>query len=115
VQVNGHVVRDPETWVDVVRDRVSIDGAPLRPRAKEVWVLHKPVGYVTTAADEHGRDTVYALLPDDAAWLAPVGRLDRDSRDCCCSPTTATWRMRSRAPATKLPKTYEVRVQGPPG
>lgn len=115
VQVNGHVVRDPETWVDVVRDRVSIDGAPLRPRAKEVWVLHKPVGYVTTAADEHGRDTVYALLPDDAAWLAPVGRLDRDSSGLLLFTNDSDLAHAISAPATKLPKTYEVRVKGHPG
>src|SRR5688500_16877185 len=79
VQVNGQIVRDPETWIDPVRDKVLCDGAALRARRKEVWMLHKPVGYVTTARDERDRTTVYALLPKDLPWLAPVGRLDVDT------------------------------------
>ena len=112
VQVNGRTVRDPEAWVDAVRDRVLVDGAPLRARAKEVWVLHKPVGYVTTAADEHGRDTVYALLPADAAWLAPVGRLDQDSSGLLLFTNDSDLAHAISAPASKLPKTYVVRVKG---
>lgn len=115
VQVNGRIVRDPEAWCDVVRDRVVVDGEPLRARGKEVWVLHKPVGYVTTAADEHDRDTVYALLPADAAWLAPVGRLDRDSSGLLLFTNDSDLAHAITAPASKLPKTYEVRVKGAPG
>jgi pseudouridine synthase len=115
VQVNGRTVRDPETWVDSVKDRVTIDGAPLRARAKQVWVLHKPVGYVTTADDEHGRDTVYALLPDDAAWLAPIGRLDQDSSGLLLFTNDSDLAHAITALASKLPKTYEVRVKGHPG
>jgi pseudouridine synthase len=115
VQVNGHVVRNPETWVDPVRDRVTCDGAPVRARAKEVWVLHKPTGYVTTADDEHGRDTVYALLPEDAAWLAPVGRLDRDSSGLLLFTNDSDLAHAITAPTSKLPKVYEVRVKGHPG
>ena len=79
VQVNGRVVRDVDFWVDAVRDKVLCDGAPLRAQKKEVWMLHKPVGCVTTARDEHDRATVYELLPKDLPWLAPVGRLDQDT------------------------------------
>jgi 23S rRNA pseudouridine2605 synthase len=112
-QVNGRVVRDPETWVDPARDRVLVDGAPLRARGKEVWALHKPVGYVTTAADEMGRDTVYALLPADATWLGPVGRLDQDSSGLLLFTNDSDLAHAITAPASKLPKTYEVRCKGP--
>ena len=115
VQVNGRTVHDPETWVDAVRDRVLVDNAPLQARRKEVWVLHKPIGYVTTAADEHGRDTVYALLPADATWLAPVGRLDQDSSGILLFTNDSDLAHAITAPASKLPKTYEVRVKGHPG
>src|SRR5215212_4455197 len=30
VRVNGRVVDDPDTWVDLERDRVAFDGKPLR-------------------------------------------------------------------------------------
>lgn len=112
VTVDGRCVRNPDTWVDPVRDRIAVDGAPLQARAREVWLLHKPVDYVTTAADEHDRATVYALLPADAAWLAPVGRLDRDSSGLLLFTNDSDLAHAITAPATKLPKTYLVRVKG---
>jgi 23S rRNA pseudouridine2605 synthase len=112
VQVGGCTVHDPDAWIDPARDRVTLDGAPLRARAKEVWALHKPVGYVTTADDEHGRDTVYSLLPADATWLAPVGRLDRDSSGLLLFTNDSDLAHAITAPASKLPKTYEVRCKG---
>lgn len=112
VQVNGRTVRDPATWVDAVRDRVLVDGAPLRARAKEVWALHKPTGYVTTAADEHGRDTVYALLPADHTWLGPVGRLDQDSSGLLLFTNDSDLAHAITDPKTKLAKVYEVRCKG---
>lgn len=115
VQLNGRVIRDPETWVDTVRDRVLLDAAPLRARAKEVWALHKPVGYVTTAADEHGRDTVYALLPADATWLAPIGRLDQDSSGLLLFTNDSDLAHAINAPASKLAKVYVVRCKGAVG
>ncbi len=112
VQVNGRTVRDPETWVDLVRDKVLIDGAPMRARAKEVWALHKPVGYVTTAADERGRTTVYALLPEGHTWLGPVGRLDQDSSGLLLFTNDSDLAHAITAPASKLAKVYEVRCKG---
>jgi 23S rRNA pseudouridine2605 synthase len=112
VRVGGRVVRDPEVWVDPVRDAVHLDGEPLRARAKEVWALHKPVGYVTSAADEHDRDTVYALLPPDTTWLAPIGRLDRDSSGLLLFTNDSDLAHGIISPESKLPKTYVVRCKG---
>lgn len=114
VQVNGRVVRDPQTWVDVVRDKVVLDGDAVRARAKQVWMLHKPVGYVTTAKDEHGRETVYALLPKDLTWLAPVGRLDRDSSGLLLFTNDHDLALAILQPTGKLPKTYDVRIKDHP-
>lgn len=112
VQVNGRVVRDPDAWVDPVRDRLALDGAPVRAHRKEAWMLHKPVGVVTSARDEHGRDTVYALLPRDLPWLAPVGRLDQDTSGLLLFTNDSDFAHAITAPASKLPKTYEVRCLG---
>jgi 23S rRNA pseudouridine2605 synthase len=75
-------------------------------------MLHKPVGYVTTADDEQGRDTVYALLPPDATWLGPVGRLDQDSSGLLLFTNDSDLAHAITAPATKLPKVYEVLCRG---
>ena len=112
VQVNGQVVRDPDVWIDLVRDKVLCDGAALRAQKKEVWMLHKPVGYMTTASDERDRATVYALLPKDLPWLAPVGRLDQDTSGLLLFTNDSDLANAITDPATKLGKTYEARCAG---
>ena len=112
VQVNGHVVRDPGTWIDPVRDKVLCDGASLRAKKKEVWMLHKPAGCVTTARDERDRTTVYSLLPKDLPWLAPVGRLDQDTSGLLLFTNDSDLANAITAPGSGLAKTYEVRCAG---
>ncbi|MBL9077052.1 MAG: rRNA pseudouridine synthase [Planctomycetes bacterium] len=112
VQVNGRTVRDPDTWVDPVRDRLALDGSAAQAARKEVWMLHKPTGLVTTARDEHGRDTVYALLPPDLPWLAPVGRLDQDTSGLLLFTNDSDLAHSITEPATELAKTYEAECRG---
>jgi len=50
--------------------------------SKNLLALNKPKGYIVTRSDEHGRKTVYDLLPAwvfDDGWM-PIGRLDLESK-----------------------------------
>jgi 23S rRNA pseudouridine2605 synthase len=40
VQVNGRVVRDPNQWIDMERDRLRLDGKPLRSRDRVYLLLY---------------------------------------------------------------------------
>src|SRR5712675_1332308 len=71
VRVNGKVVQDPDHWVDMDRDRITLDGKPLHNAAKVYLLLYKPKGYLTTWRDPEGRPTVYDLIRDVGAWLSP--------------------------------------------
>ena len=51
VRVNGKIVRNPDHWVDLDRDRVTLDGKPLRAASKTYILLYKPKGYLTTYRD----------------------------------------------------------------
>ena len=83
-------------------------------------MLNKPRGVVTTAEDEKGRPTVYALLSQHSAagetvtksqaWLAPVGRLDKASEGLLLMTNDSEWGARITAPETHLDKTYHVQV-----
>jgi 23S rRNA pseudouridine2605 synthase len=111
VRVNGRVVRDPEYPVRDGLDRVELDAAAVDPATRIHLALNKPRGLVTTAADEHGRDTVYRCL-DGAGlpWLAPVGRLDRASEGLLLFSNDPAWAARITDPATGPDKTYHVQV-----
>ncbi len=110
VRVNGAVVRNPDHWVDLDRDRVSLDGKPLRSAAKTYVLLYKPKGYLTTYRDPEGRPTVYDLLADAGRWLAPVGRLDLDTSGLLLMTNDTDFAERVANPQRKVPKTYQVKT-----
>lgn len=115
VGVDGRVQRDPERPTDASRERITLDGEPLGARAFRYLAMNKPRGYVTTASDERGRATVYALLADaDLPWLAPVGRLDKASEGLLLFTNDSAWAARITSPDTHVHKTYHVQVDGLP-
>src|SRR5262245_33037352 len=79
VRVNGKIVRNPDHWIDLATDRISLDGKPLEASLKMYLLLYKPKGYLTTYKDPEGRPTVYDLVTEAGTWLSPVGRLDLDT------------------------------------
>jgi 23S rRNA pseudouridine2605 synthase len=116
VSINGRVARDPEAPVDAERDRIALDGRDIRAADRIYLMLNKPRGYVTTASDEHGRDTVYALLADAGLpWIAPVGRLDKASEGLLLLTNDSVWAARITAPESHIEKTYHVQIDRLPG
>src|SRR6266498_3090596 len=79
VRVNGRLIQTPDHWVDLDRDRVTLDGKPVQAQERRYILLYKPKGYITSYGDPEHRPTVYDLITDLGIWLVPVGRLDQDS------------------------------------
>ena len=116
VSLNGKVGRNPETPVSG-KQQIAVDGKLVAAHAKSYLMMNKPRGVVTTAADEKGRQTVYALLHSEsnvrqegAPWVAPVGRLDQASEGLLLLTNDSEWGARIAAPETHLAKTYHVQV-----
>jgi 23S rRNA pseudouridine2605 synthase len=128
VRLNEVVRFDPQTPVHLTRDRILVDDRPIEAGEKIYLVMNKPRGLVTTAADEKGRETVYSILERsgsaaegvnsssgpsprlNAAWVAPVGRLDKASEGLLLLTNDSEWGARVAAPETHLPKTYHVQI-----
>ncbi|HKS24740.1 MAG TPA: pseudouridine synthase [Thermoanaerobaculia bacterium] len=110
VQVNGRVVRDPDAWVDLGRDRVSFDGKPLRRSAPLYLLMYKPKGYLTTYRDPAGRPTIYDLLPEGTPYVSPVGRLDLDTSGLLILTNDTQLAERLTNPDYHVPKTYLVKA-----
>ncbi len=112
VSVNGKVHRDPEFPTVLEGDRIAVGQRVIEKTAAVYFVMNKARGVVTTAADEKGRETVYGLLPKDAPWVGPVGRLDKASEGLLLLTNDSEWAARISDPASHLPKTYHVQVAG---
>jgi pseudouridine synthase len=110
VKVNGRVVQDPDAWVDLERDSVTLDDAPVVARERIYLLLNKPAGYITTYRDPEGRPTVYDLLPDRERYLFPVGRLDLDTSGLLLMTNDTEFAERLTNPAHHVPKTYQVKA-----
>jgi len=110
VKLNGAVRRDPETPTRMAKDQISVDDRPVKASEKRYYLLNKPRGVVTTAADEKGRETVYEYLPKTLSWTAPVGRLDKASEGLLLLTNDSEWAARIAAPETHLDKTYHVQI-----
>ena len=113
VTVNGEPARLGQR-ADPDRDEILVDGRPLAPRAKPVYILlNKPRGYVTTLSDEQGRKTVAELVADCGARVYPVGRLDLDSEGLLLLTNDGDWAQHLLHPSHEAEKTYHVSVFGP--
>ncbi len=114
VTVEGARVTDPARDVDG-DSLVAVDGRPVSgPEPRVVYVVHKPVGVVSTARDTHGRPTVIALVPPDGLRLYPVGRLDADSSGLILLTNDGELANLLTHPSFEIPKTYLARVGGGP-
>ena len=106
----GHVT-DPALDVDDSRV-VEVDGRRVMPEPREVHMLNKPTGVVSTAADTHGRPTVTDLVPSERR-LYPVGRLDADTTGLILLTNDGDLANRLIHPSYEVPKTYRALVEPP--
>jgi 23S rRNA pseudouridine2605 synthase len=113
VTVGGEIVTDPARDVDV-GDDVRVKGEPVAAEAREVWLVNKPVGVVSTAR-EPGRRTPVVDLVETEARLYPVGRLDADSSGLLLLTNDGELANRLTHPRYEVPKAYVARLKKPIG
>ena len=113
VKVNGKVAllgqkADPET------DTVEVDGQVVEARKDLLYyLLHKPVGIVTTNANRQGQRTVRDLLSQHLRGkIFPVGRLDKDTSGLLLLTNDGVLAYRLTHPKFDHEKEYEVTVKG---
>ena len=114
VTVNGKVITSPALNV-TPRDRITISGHPLPPEEPaRLWLYYKPEGLVTSEADEKGRETVFANLPEDMPRVMSIGRLDLNSEGLLLLTNDGALKRKLELPSTGWLRKYRVRVNGNP-
>ncbi len=113
ITVNG-TIADLGRRIDADNDAVEVDGVPVGVAADLVWfLLNKPGGVLSTAADTHDRKTVVELVPDDVrVW--PVGRLDMDTEGLLIMTNDGDLTHRLTHPSFGVTKEYIAELDGTP-
>ncbi len=112
VKVNGRVVRNPDHWVESIKDVVHLDGLKVREQKKIYLALNKPTGVVTSFGDNRNRPTVYDYLKKLDRWVFPVGRLDMDTSGLLLLTNDTEYGEALLEPESKISKVYYVKVSG---
>ena len=108
VTVNGEVVTELGTKVNVLKDEVRFNGERLKGEEKVYIVMNKPKGYVTTASDPHADKTVMDLLKGCHYRVFPVGRLDKSTTGVLMFTNDGEMAERLTHPSFDKKKIYQV-------
>lgn len=111
ISVNGSTARLGQR-IDPASDVVELDGSRVPLGAELVhYLLNKPPGVVTSAADPEGRRTVLDIV-DIPVRVWPVGRLDIDTEGALLLTNDGELTFRLTHPSYEVPKTYLADVAG---
>lgn len=112
VTVNGELVTALGTKVQP-QDQVKVDGKLISAptEAPVYYLLHKPLGVITSARDPQGRKTVIDLLQGVRQRVYPVGRLDYDTSGILVLTNDGELAHRLMHPSFGVDKTYRVGVK----
>ncbi|MBU6375498.1 MAG: rRNA pseudouridine synthase [Bdellovibrionales bacterium] len=115
VRINGIVQKNPSRWVVPETARIEIDGEHVVRQKRLVLLLHKTRGTITTRSDEHGRATVFDLLPRqymELGGLHSVGRLDQATTGLLLLTNDSRLSSWLTDPQNAVPRVYRVSARG---
>lgn len=110
LKVNGRVVRNPDAWVRPQQDTILLDRRRVKPARKRYLLFYKPKGVITSHGDPNGRMTIYAYLGEESQWVAPVGRLDKDTSGLLLLTNDTDFGNLITNPDSAVTKTYVVKT-----
>ncbi len=113
VTVNNNVIIEQGVQIDQNKDDVKLDGERIREKTKKIYfLLHKPIGFITTTDDEKNRKTVIDLLKTSDK-VFPIGRLDIDTSGVLLLTNDGDFANKLMHPKFKVEKTYVVTLSKP--
>lgn len=112
VKVNGKLVQELGTRIDVERDKVTVRGVPVVFDTGRVYLaLNKPKGVISTMADEEGRPDLSEFVLDyDRVFN--VGRLDGETTGLIILTNDGDLANKLSHPKFGVEKTYIAKIVG---
>jgi len=111
VSVNGKVINQLPAFANPQTDDIRVHGTRILRPQKHYFLLNKPKNVICTNVDPHGRKRAIDLIECQARVFC-VGRLDSDTTGAILITNDSDLTNRLTHPKYKVPKTYEVRVEG---
>lgn len=112
VEVNGKVLTELGTKIDIDTDEIKYNGKIIKNEEEKVYILlNKPIGYVTTAKEQFGRDMVLDLVKINKR-IVPVGRLDMYTSGALILTNDGDFVNKLTHPKNEINKTYNVTING---
>ena len=112
IKVNGKTISKLGTKVAIGKDIVEYNGSKINLQNKYIYILlNKPIGYVTTAKDQFGRESVLDLVKTKER-VVPVGRLDMYTSGALILTNDGDFVYKITHPKHEIEKTYTVTLKG---
>lgn len=112
IKVNGETITELGTKINPQKDIIEYNEKKVEREARHVYILlNKPIGYVTTAEDQFGRDTVLDLVKIKER-IVPVGRLDMYTSGALILSNDGEFVYKITHPKHEINKTYNATVKG---
>jgi len=113
VEVNGEVVTELGRRIDPETDLVSVDGTAVQlDPGKRYVMLNKPVGIVSSLADQYGRPDLRRYTEQYEERLFNVGRLDAETSGLLILTNDGDLAHVLAHPSFGVLKTYIAKVEG---
>lgn len=113
VEVDGKVITKLGTKVNPRKQKIRVDGSPVKFTRPQYFVVNKPPGVVSTSSDPSGRMRVIDLINTNQR-VYNVGRLDKSSEGLILVTNDGDLANYLTHPRYGVQKIYMVQVAGTP-
>lgn len=113
VTVNNKVILEQGLQITPGKDVIKLDGERIKAKSNKLYfILHKPIGFITTTDDEKNRKTVIDLIKTRDK-VFPIGRLDAETSGVLLLTNDGDFANKLMHPRFKVEKTYIVTLSKP--
>ena len=111
VKINDNVFKEFFIEKSLIKS-IKVKDKPLTNIKTRVWILNKPVGYVSSNKEQFSQKSLFRLVPKDLPRVVSVGRLDIISEGLLLLTTNPKLSSYLEDPSNKIERRYIVKVSG---
>ena len=111
VKINDNVFKGFFIEKSLIKS-IKVKDKPLTNVKTRVWILNKPVGYVSSNKEQFSQKSLFRLVPKDLPRVVSVGRLDIKSEGLLLLTTNPKLSSYLEDPSNKIERRYIVKVSG---